>query len=345
MIAIPARFLLLAAVLVPIQIGAATTASADTFVVKGDFKTKDGEPNISGVDCLAAKSDGTRLCLAVDDELKAVQFATLQGLELTVGNVEKVVDAGRKTVGKPPGEFLGLPDLHCSKKFDSGEMDGEAVAHIGQTFYVIGSHGCSKKGKYRPQTFALSRIEVDPDGKIVDFTVSYRLSEVLSAAEAVKAVFGIDLPPASEGASIEALAASDGKLFIGFRSPAVEQALILEVPISGLFEEGATLSKATPHPVKLGARIGFRDLEVLGDGSFIALTGPDAEAEPNSPYALQRLDATFAPIGDALTVNAEPDGSPEAIEVLGTTTDEKDRVALFSDGLKNGGPVLIDMNR
>lgn len=361
-----ARLSMLAALVLSCgQLAAGPVAAADQMTVSGKFKEKPGKgSNLSGMDCLAPGRDGTRLCLLVDDELKVVQFARLEGLELVVGEDEKVFKAGRTPIGKPPHELLHLAALHCSAGRDDGELDGEAVAHAGMTFFVVGSHGCSKKGEYRSEQFFLARIEVDGNGAIQDFKISYRLSKVISDNETLAGSFGqnlprnrnpdpakeADLPPAGNGTSIEAMAAvedpddhANDRLVFGFRSPAEPDAILLDVPLAGLFDDGVALEKSTAHLLALGEKIGFRDLEALPGGGFLALTGPDREADPDEPYALQRVTAGFALDGNAVPVAADGEGSPEAIESLGTIADGHLRVAIISDGKPNGGPVLIDI--
>lgn len=324
--------------------------------VKGTFEEKkENDPNLSGIDCVAPDDDDEQLCLLVDDELNLVQFAELDGLKLKVGKTLEIfgddneVADGNEVVGQPPGLSSEIPKPRCSKGTEQGDLDGEAVAHIKRIFYVVGSHGCSKNGLFRPQTFALARIELDKDGKAKRVTVSYRLSEAIAANARLAPFFATDLPPKADGTSIEAMAARDGKLIIGFRSPAEDEAVLLEVPIEGLFKDGGPLDTATiiDHSVPLGKEIGFRDLEALPKGGFVALTGPDRErkGKRNRPYALQRLTAAFEPIGPATEIDFKKDGSPEAIEILAGAPKDHIRVLVLSDGLANGGPDIIDIGK
>ena len=318
-------------------------ALADEFAVKGnfDFKKKKG-PNLSGLECLDPRPDSTEICLAVDDEMNSVQFAELQGLTLIPGAKEKVFEDNRPVVGQPPHLLLNLPGLNCSVGADGDELDGEAIAHLDNVFYVVGSQGCSKTGKYRPETFFLAKFTVDADGEITDSAVSYRLSEAIMTDAALAKAFGTDLPG---GSSVEGLAAANGKLFVGFRSPADPGAVILEVPADALFsKDGSIVAKDIKrHDVPLGKHIGFRDLEALDDGNFLALTGPDGEPTSDGPYALQLLSSTFETKGDAVPVPVTDDGSPEAVEALGTITDGRMRVVVLFDGGPNGGPELFDI--
>jgi hypothetical protein len=53
-------------------------------------------------------------------------------------------------IGKdgPPADIVGKEPTvdNCSRKNDKfKDLDGEAVAHDQQSFYVVGSHGCSQQ--------------------------------------------------------------------------------------------------------------------------------------------------------------------------------------------------------
>ena len=101
--------------------------------------------NISGITCLPP-IDGKFVCLAIDDEGRMAQAATIEGSQLRAGGKIKIIG---KT---PPPAIVGTrPRIDaCSKGEDKfKDLDGEAVAHDGKFFYVAGSHGCARHGRRR----------------------------------------------------------------------------------------------------------------------------------------------------------------------------------------------------
>ena len=84
-----------------------------------------------------------------------------------------------------------------------GELDGEAVAFAAPYYYVVGSHGCSrKKGEFRASSFILARLSDDQQGGV---ETTFRLTDVLRHASTVSAYFGKDLN-GDNGLNIEGLA-------------------------------------------------------------------------------------------------------------------------------------------
>jgi hypothetical protein len=132
---------------------AETTASlrlapVRAITVEGTFETDDGTPparDISGNACRPAP-DGSAplLCLVVNDGDRFAQFATVQDGRL-------VVNATVALIGdKPSPSTLGAKPqaLACSEGEASfTDLDGEAVAYATPYFYVIGSHGCSRRNR------------------------------------------------------------------------------------------------------------------------------------------------------------------------------------------------------
>lgn len=319
------------------------TAKADgppQVVVDGHFdhtKDKHGKDKfaLSGIDCL---DDGSHLCLVVDDEMTAVQFATLTSDVLKVGQLVDL-HLDDEIIGKRPHKVTGTDHLNCSGGKDDGELDGEAVTHVGTTFYVVGSHGCSRnKAEYKPQTFVLSEIVVK-DGKPGTPRNTYQLSKAILANDILRPHFGTDLKGAGGGASIEGMTSgADGKsLIIAFRSPSLNQkAFLMAVKIDPLFQENADFSPSdvSVHPVELGQDTGFRDIERLKDGRFLALTGAATEAD--APFVLRMLKADFSLDDAAAKVQPPEGGSPEAIELLGDG-----RVLILSDDKQDGAPLTV----
>jgi hypothetical protein len=110
--------------------------------------------------CMPA-SNGQRTCLVINDENKHAQFVTIRDDRMTVGApITLIGDApDPKTSGTPP-------KTTCEKADGFDNLDGEGVAYSEPHFYVVGSHGCSrKKGKFRLSSFILARVRVDRQGK------------------------------------------------------------------------------------------------------------------------------------------------------------------------------------
>ena len=126
-------------------------------------KEQDGPGFEVGIACMPPPGTGELLCLVVNDESTSVQFATLQGDHITPG---LVVDL----IGEAPSEAtLGTqPAVSCPERGDFGEFDGEGVAFAAPYFYVVGSHGCSRKqGEFRLSSFHLARLRVNEAGQLV----------------------------------------------------------------------------------------------------------------------------------------------------------------------------------
>lgn len=318
------------------------TVVAGDLTVEGQFEIDD-EPNLSGMDCMAKGSATSRPCLLVDDELKAAQFATLKPGVLTVGDVVNLFsNANPPIVGRRPEQ---LAPVRCSKGEDPGEMDGEGVAFAEPYFYVVGSHGCSKKGKYRPETFVLARVKVSEAGEVESVERTYRLSEALLASLGIKDFFALDLTEELTGISIEGIAANGDELIFGLRSPAKDKkAFLLSVSADALFAPGEQPLAVQPAPLQtipVEEHSGLRDIELLPDGRLLALTGPSLEAP--GTYALQVFGPDRQPQGDPVTVPATEIASPEAIEWLGDGENGRPRVLVISDGVEADAAIIVKL--
>src|SRR5262249_29164669 len=118
------------------------------------------------------------------------------------------------------------------------DLDGEAVSYAAPYFYIVGSHGCSrKKAKFRISTFLLTRLKVDAAGAVVGpVGASFRLSDALSQG-AFGAYFGKDLD--TGGLNVEGLAVIQDKLYAGLRAPSLAgTAGIVVVSVAALFKPG-----------------------------------------------------------------------------------------------------------
>jgi hypothetical protein len=311
--------------------------------------------NISGITCLPPV-DGKFVCLAIDDEGRMAQAATIEGSQLRAGGKIKIIG---KT---PPPDIVGTkPRIDaCLKGEDTfKDLDGEAVAHDGKFFYVTGSHGCSRhSNKFRASSFVLARIPNDTvtaAAQVGSTTVSegdsisttYRLSEALLIAPSVKDFFARDLMT-KNGMNIEGLAISDGKLYVGLRAPVVgDQAFLVEIDVDLLFDANRPIvgNDVKEISLSLGAGRGIRDLAWLSDGRLLILSGP-AQEDPIA-FAVHAVDLR----GDRQMQTAilddiakmESKTKAEGLHVLGKNGNTFDLIVMF-DGPESGGPRRYELN-
>jgi hypothetical protein len=326
--------------------GACSNATVPLQAVEYDvphkFIGKNGKAarDLSGIAC--APGQGVRHCLVVDDEGDSAQRATLDGTSFAAGDPVPLV-------GESEGDvtFGTLLEVGCPNgdgKF--GELDGEAVAFAAPYYYVVGSHGCSrKKGEFRASSFILARLSNEQQGSV---ETTFRLADVLRHASTVSTYFGKDLD-SENGLNIEGLAVSGDQLIIGLRGPSIDgRAFLVRTDIDPLFAkgDGPGAPSSTPIPISVPEGTGVRDLTTLADGRLLLLLGP--AQEQGLPYRLARIELPSSPDFDVpikvetlaeLPESAVDDtvGKAEAIVVLNETAAELELLVLF-DGLKNGAP-------
>lgn len=263
-------------------------------------KSDDARTNISGAACASAQS-----CLAVNDQKKYAQFFSISG--------NKIV----------PGALVGLlPDGA------DGDPDGEGAAYDTGYFYVIGSHGLSrKKGKFEKESFLVFRFK---RGGAVE--KSARLREAMRAAQPI-APFA-EKPLNANGANIEGIAVAGGRLYAGFRGPSIDgRAFILDAAVDGIF--GIAPLDTKVHALALGAGRGIRDLARVDDGVLV-LAGPVTEGGGgpsvfhwNAAGALKKI----ADLGGTL-----PGAKAETLLLL-EQQPQRYRVLVMFDGPANGQPT------
>ncbi|HEU0149953.1 MAG TPA: DUF3616 domain-containing protein [Bradyrhizobium sp.] len=332
------RTTLLAAalILVGCPIGQCLASSIDLKPLKvvGKFEGKKGKAavDISGVSCLAPQ-DGKRTCLLVNDENKNAQFATLDDNkgELTVGDTVTLI-------GKDPSpDTLGrAPDVNCKGGNDGfKDLDGEGVAYADPYFYVIGSHGCSRKqDEFRLSSFILARVGPASAHTV---TTTYRVSDLLAKSDEVKSFFGKDLERGN-GLNIEGVAATGDTLWVGLRAPVTGDAYLVSGSISELFRDGHDPAVTAAHTVaiKLDER-GIRDLSALPDGRLLVLAGPAQDADQS--FKLYVADSAKGTKEELGTLEDIEDGKAEGLTVL-EVSGNKAKILVVFDGLKNGDPRI-----
>ncbi|MGB0085635.1 MAG: DUF3616 domain-containing protein [Rhodomicrobiaceae bacterium] len=329
--------------------------------VEGLFDGKGGgvAADLSGAACMPPRPDGSRLCLFINDESRRAQFATVNDRTIFPGDTVKLT--GKTLPEDIPGS---PPEAECPGGEDEhGEFDGEGVAYAEPYFYVVGSHGCSRRsGKFNLASFLLARIKVNPDGIPADengkalperrwgdaVELTYRLSEVLRRAEPVGAYFAKSLDETVNGLNIEGLAVDGKRLLVGLRAPCLDgSAFIVSTELSSLFAAGDEPSTGAAEviPLTLGQTMGIRDLASLPDGRLVVLAG-SAQDQP-LPYRIfvaePRAGGALAEIGELEPVpGVEGNAKAEALAVLGVE-DGKAHVLVLFDGAENGAPIGLTL--
>jgi hypothetical protein len=317
--------------------------------VQGRFLGKhEGEAaqDLSGIAC-RPDGGGALDCVVVNDEGLAAQRVRITGRTLTPGQAIPLV--GRH----PPIPALGRPPERkgCEKAEnpdENKEFDGEGVAFAphqdgGGTFYIVGSHGCSRKHHaFRPANFLLARVRVNPAGQASPAELTWRVTDVLAAAEPVNGFLRKRLME-ENGLNIEGIAAVGDALFLGLRAPSIgTHAFIVATSARALFAPDANAPPAPVrvHKVALAKDYGIRDLTALADGRLLVLVGP-AQEQTDVPFGLvlfQPATDKTTPIGWIADVAAKPArAKAEAITVIGRDGDAL-RVLVLFDGIVNGGP-------
>jgi hypothetical protein len=192
-----------------------TCAQDGSLVVLKDMKIEGGffigkskgrdATDISGIACLPGK-EPPWMCLLVNDENKNAQFASIEDNRLIVGPPIQLIgdQADWRTLGTEPV-------IACKNIGQFEDLDGEGVAYAEPYFYVVGSHGCSRRsGEFQLSSFILARVRVDRQGRPIDGSgnplspdkfddaveTTYRVSDLLKRADDLGK---FDLSPVQQG--------------------------------------------------------------------------------------------------------------------------------------------------
>lgn len=306
---------------------------------------------MSGLACRAAAPDASAIdCLVVSDEGSFAQRVRVHRDRIEAGPIVTLIGTA-----PPAGAFGTPPDvsrLACPRGDGSfAEFDGEGVAvEPGSgVFYVVGSHGCGRNsGRFRASSFLIARLRPTPSGELGPAELSWRLSDVLRAAPTVGAFFGHSLDAATNGLSIEGVAALGGRLVFGLRAPVRDgHAFLVAVDAAALFSPAQPIA-AVITAVPLGPNAGIRDLAGLPDGRLLVLSGP-AQEQADVPYAIDIV--TLRPDGTASTsrlarlrdrVDGGERAKAEAITPIGREGGTL-RVLVLFDGPTNGAPSVYQV--
>lgn len=180
------------------------------------------------------------------------------------------------------GETLPL------RRDDGDEIDVEAMAHDGQSLFVVGSHACNRRSvkenrdrddnRKRLRTVTcqesrdgLFRLALDPASGLPSGDVKRQDLRRRLHHDPYLAGFAT-VPSKENGIDIEGLAVRDGNLFIGFRAPVLRGNW---VPVMVTHFED--LSQHTLRWLQLGGR-GIRSLATV-EGGFLVLGGAVGDTE------------------------------------------------------------------
>ena len=160
----------------------------------------------------------------------------------------------------------------------STEIDVEGITAIANTCYVTGSHGLAKKtGLYQHTRHLCFRFDVDPEtGKQISPPEQSSLRDIFANDPILKPFYKATLQ--QRGVNIEGLAARNGMLYFGLRSPNLKgNAHVIEIAPDELFSK-KTNKTYTLKTVPLRTALGVRDIAAVQDG-FLIIAG-NSGSEP-----------------------------------------------------------------
>jgi len=239
------------------------------------------------------------------------------------------------------------------------EIDMEAVTAIGDTCYVMGSHGVAKNsGLFLEPRHTCFRFKVDPlTGRRVGEIERSSLKYLLRNDPIMQKYYGQVLQ--QRGVNIEGMAAKDGNLFIGFRAPNLNRnAHVIEIAPDELFNR-KDRKEYVLHTVPLGPAVGIREMVAIQSG-FLIVAGnagcapgdsedPDTETDvkdfdPDRGFSLFFWDGKsgLEDIGEIPRQSEEY--KVEAMTVLRETDSEID-LLMLSDGPPGGDPTIYRVRK
>ena len=238
------------------------------------------------------------------------------------------------------------------------EIDAEAAAYAPPVssgsaghYYVIGSHGRSRKGALRSSTFNLFRFAVDPasgqptfpfgdDEVAVQIERTNLLRETIKNTEKLAAF--AEQPLEKNGVTVEGMAVRGSDLWLGLRGPS-NLTHVMRVRVEELFKD--TPPTASLISWELGVNVGIRDMASVSNG-ILLLTGrgDDGVIDPAKGTDGKPLPAVWfwvegsnpKKLGDLPGLT--PNDKAETLLVLEETSASYKVLVLF-DGAENGRPV------
>lgn len=310
----------------------ALATDSDAWLVKGRILGKGGKKanDVSGIACSTTKGF-PRTCLLIDDNRQRAQVVTVHdGIIIAGGSIRLI---SNRYNGKPL------------------ELDGEGVAYADGYYYVMGSHGHPRDSRHSldpirdadkikasiAATSQIVRVSEHAYGATVTATAKLR---AVIATDPVLSPF-LDQRLENNGLTIEGVAVKGGRLFAGFREPALDNgyAAVLSVSLNFLF--GTEPADPKLYRLPLGSGQGVRDLAPYANG-FLVLAGPAMSG--GGVYAIYWWDGTSENVR-LLRDLADVTGGKRKAEAL-LPLDERPpsmRALLFFDGEKMGAPVVVEM--
>ena len=346
---------LLSAVTLSIAVLSSSFCEAEVIViagplsVNGDFGLKEKvRRSLSGAACTAT-AKGRYVCLAAFDEGAESRTFTIN---------EKEYDANDQPV-------VFIPN--------GGEMDSEAVAADGGYYYVAGSHANKRQScDLNPTSHRVVRIAYDKatglplrtkDGELKDIDDSFDMKSMLKGDLANS--LGKCLGTEGGGFDIEGLAFYSGRLYFGLRGPTSPDqtsatngaiAYVVEAPSDPSLTRPA--NARDPFRIKVGHGQAIRDMAAV-KGGILLLLGPDDDnghvgwsiaiwkvdenadrKETVTPLELGALD-----LSKILRSSCDKEVKPEGMAYLDSRNAGNGtvyRLAIFSDGMCDGGPVIVE---
>lgn len=305
-------------------------------------KTKAAK-DLSGISCRPAGQDRFR-CLMVNDEAIFVQWATYDGHSLTpaIGADGFIELLGTEVPARAYDDQSSAGTCAGGRHARYNEFDGEAIAwapgpEVGGTYYVVGSHSCSRGDsedgvppRMKLSTQFVARIQMSAAGPEVDLT--WRLGPALAAHPATRAHYHAPLSPEGNGLDIEGAAVVGDRLYLGLRAPTTDHATVLGVAPGALFTPAPEPRAAVPlsaHRIALGDRVGIRDMAALPDGRLLILSGP-AQGQ-DRPFSLHVVRPT----------DAADWGAPGPVAAVGHPTNRRAKAEGIAVLTEEGRPIRI----
>ncbi|MBO9198165.1 DUF3616 domain-containing protein [Rhizobium sp. 16-449-1b] len=304
--------------------------------------------SISGVSCPAVV-DGSRVCLVAFDE-----DAEARTIEIS----DSKYKAHKKSVQLGPSNI---------------EMDSEGVAADDKYYYVTGSHANKRKhcednqGSHRLVRIAYDQktgLPLRKSGELQDINDQYDIEDALP--DNLRNSVGKCLGSVGDGFDIEGLAAYNGKLYVGLRgptlrNPASEFGALAYIVETSVLPADAGRSRKEPFMVAVPRGAAIRDMASVRGGILLLLGPDDDNHEVNWSISLWRVDdhvdrkypvATVdlgvLDLSKALRGDCDETVKPEGMAVLAEGAEgdvERYHLAIFSDGMCDGGPVIVDATR
>ncbi|NKQ73447.1 hypothetical protein C3Y89_24400 [Rhizobium sp. UPM1132] len=315
----------------------------------GDFDLeKKIRRSLSGVACPVVV-DEKHICLVAFDEGAEARTIAINEAEYEVR--KKSIDLGP----------------------DNSEMDAEAVAADGAFYYVSGSHADKRDPcEVNERSHRLVRIAYDPatglplrksNGKLKDLEDGFDITKVLN--DELRGSFGKCLGSSESGFDIEGMAAYDGRLYFGLRGPtAPDETAAGGGAIAYVFEAGTSPSLVTndnardPFRIRVASGRAIRDMASV-DGGILLLLGPDddnrdvgwsialwkVDEEADRKTSVNTIELGPLDLSEAKRTQCDKEVKPEGMAVLTSHSEgsgEVYRLAIFSDGMCDGGPMVVD---